>query len=360
MRLPPRWLRRIVLWPLPVLITVAYLATIPLLVILAFVLSYLLPGKLRILRALGLATIYLFVEAFVSVAALILWCASGFGWKMRSESFTDAHYAVLRVSLRMLVGGGRRLYALEIDIDSAPLPVRERPASGTGEQDSESGPLIVMSRHAGPADSILLLHEVLSWQGRRPRIVAKALLQLDPAFDILLNRLPNRFISPGTGSGSAAIDAISELASGMTERDAFIIFPEGGNFTESRRKRAVERLRNAGQLDAAARAEDLRNLLPPRPAGSKAAMSAAPDADLVFVAHTGLDHLATATDIWLSIPEHNVVTIKWYVVDAALVPTDDAARDDMLFTAWEAIDEWVEARAPVDQAGPATDAEDGR
>jgi 1-acyl-sn-glycerol-3-phosphate acyltransferase len=344
MRLPPRWLRRILLWPLPILLSVLYLVTVPLLVIAALVLSYLLPGKLRLLRALGLVTVYLFVEAFVSVAAFILWCASGFGWRIRSERFTDAHYALLRRALVLIVGGGRRLFDLDIRIDSDPLPAIDADGSSNGGDGTRNAPLIVMSRHAGPADSILLLHEVLSWQGRRPRIVAKALLQLDPAFDILLNRLPNRFISPGPGSGPQAVEAITELAGSMTERDAFIIFPEGGNFTASRRTRAIARLRRSGRLAAAERAENLRNLLPPRPAGSKAAMSAAPDADLVFVAHTGLDHLATAADIWVAIPEHNVVFIKWGVVEAATVPTDDAARDDMLFRAWEAIDEWIDAQ----------------
>lgn len=65
--------------------------------------------------------------------------------------------------------------------------------------------VIVLSRHAGPADSFLLLHEVMSWKGRRPRIVAKAALQLDPALDILLNRLPNRFIVQNPPPGSDTV-----------------------------------------------------------------------------------------------------------------------------------------------------------
>lgn len=45
MKLPPRGVRRVVLWPLPVLAGVFYVATVPLLVIAALIVSYRLPGK---------------------------------------------------------------------------------------------------------------------------------------------------------------------------------------------------------------------------------------------------------------------------------------------------------------------------
>jgi hypothetical protein len=39
----------------------------------------------------------------------------------------------------------------------------------------------VLSRHAGPGDSFLLVHQLLSVYQRRPRVVMKATLQLDPS-----------------------------------------------------------------------------------------------------------------------------------------------------------------------------------
>ncbi len=296
MTLPRRWVRRIVIWPLPVILVVLYLATVPLLLIIALVLSYLLPGKLRALRSLGLVTVYLMTEAAAIVVAFVLWLASGFGWRIRSPRFLTAHYAVLRWIVRMLVAAGSRLFSLDIQVDGQPLVADDHDPS------TIEVPLIVLSRHAGPADSLLLLHEIMSWKGRRPRLVAKDLLQLDPALDIYLNRLPNRFISPNPAPGAGAVEAIAELAQGMTNADAFVIFPEGGNFTEKRRLKAIDRLRSGGHEVAADRAEQMRNVLPPRPAGTQAALAAAPSADAVFVAHTGLDSIATVADLWLSIP----------------------------------------------------------
>ncbi len=339
MKLPGRWVRRILIWPLPVIAVLVYVTTVPLLLIAAFVLSYLLPGKWRALRTLGLATVYLFVEAGVVLASFILWIASGFGWKLRSPAFVGAHYTLLRWALKVLVAAGRRLFSLDIQAAGADLPADD------GDPATTEAPLIVMARHAGPADSILLLHEITNWQGRRPRIVAKDLLQFDPAFDILLNRLPNRFISPAGRAGT--VDAIAELAGGMTHMDAFVIFPEGGNFTEKRRLRAIERLREGGYAAAAARASELRNVLPPRPAGTKAALAAAPDADAAFVAHTGLDELATVSDLWFALPDNNTLLMNWHVVPAAEFPRDEEGQEEVLFLAWEAIDAWIEEQKAV-------------
>lgn len=338
MKLPNRWVRRILLWPLPVILLFLTLTTVPLLALVALAVSPRLPGKLRLLRALGLAIVYLAVEAAVTVSALILWVASGFGWKLRSERFVEAHYFLLRASLWVLVVATTRFFSLSIASDGPVLP------SDDGDPSTIESPLIVMSRHAGPADSLLLLHEVMSWKGRRPRIVAKHLLQFDPAIDIVLNRLPSSFIEPGGAAPDVAVGRISAVATGMTNRDAFVIFPEGGNFSEQRRVRAIERLREGGYAEAAERAARLRNVMPPRPAGTIAALDACPTADAVFVAHTGLEEIATVADLWAAIPERKTIHMTWTVVAHDHLPRGRLEREELLFSAWEAIDDWIDHR----------------
>ena len=101
----------------------------------------------------------------------------------------------------------------------------------------------MFSRHAGPGDSFLLAHALINWYDREPRIVLKDSLQWDPAIDVLLNRLPNRFLVPG--GGAKAEDEIAALATGLDDNDALVIFPEGGNFTPKRWERGIERLRRS-------------------------------------------------------------------------------------------------------------------
>ena len=103
-------------------------------------------------------------------------------------------------------------------------------------------PVLVFSRHAGAGDSFILVHLLVNTYGRRPRIVLKDLLQLDPCIDIILNRLPSRFISPNPPPGAGVIDSITALAADLEPDGALILFPEGGNFTRHRHERAIEKL----------------------------------------------------------------------------------------------------------------------
>lgn len=335
MKLPPRWLRRFVLWPLPVIFAVVYLASVPIVLIVAFIWSYKLPGKLRAVRSIGLFSVYVLVEAALLVSAFGLWIASGFGWKMRSDWCQAAHYRLLRWALDVLVAAGRRLFALTIEVDRSP-------AQGLHPIDAEDAdaPLIVMSRHAGPADSILMLQLLMSQRGRLPRVVLKEDLQFDPAFDVLLNRLPNRFVRSGSGQRSAT-ELVGELASEMVDGDAFVIFPEGGNFTARRRERAIQRFESRGETDLADRARGLQFTLPPRPGGTLAAWRACPGGLAVFVAHTGLDHIEGPKDLWTEIPDHKTLQVVWHAVPIDSMPDDDEARVELLWQAWEAIDGWV-------------------
>ena len=201
--------------------------------------------------------------------------------------------------------------------------------------------MLVLSRHAGPGDSFLLVHSLLSGYGRRPRIVLKDTLQLDPSIDILLHRLPSRFITPNPTAGAQVTAAIADLARGMSGDEALVIFPEGGNFTRRRRVRAIERLRMKGYEDEAEKAEAMTHLLAPRPGGTFAAVDAAPDADVVFVAHTGLEQLSSVLDIWRGIPMDSDVQACWWRVPAADVPDESEAQVDWLFAWWGRMDEWI-------------------
>lgn len=336
MKVPPRWVRRLLLSPLPVLLLALMAGASPLILVFACIFSYRLPGKWRALRVVGLFAFYVLLEATLIIVMFGLWLGSGFGWKRQSLWYRDAHYGLLGWALDRIVWATEHLFNVSIRSNGEPLPGKD------DDPTTLESPLIVMSRHAGPADSLLVVHEIMSWPGRRPRIIAKDLLQLDPALDVLLNRLPNRFISPNPKPGAGTIESISELASTMTEQDAFVIFPEGGNFTTDRRLKAIDRLRASGRVAAAERAVELRNVLPPRPSGVKAALAACPHADAVFLAHAGLDDIVTVGDVWTALPAHKTVRMAWHVVEAEAVPHDEQDQEEMLYLAWDAIDAWVE------------------
>jgi 1-acyl-sn-glycerol-3-phosphate acyltransferase len=339
--LPPPALRRLVLAPAIIVATVLAITGLPVLLLVAAAASTVLPGRWRPLRLLWMALLYLVLESVGLVMLFCLWVASGFGWRIRSPRFQLAHYALVRWYLKVLFRESERVLHVRVQVEGPP------PTSYDGR------PLLILSRHAGPGDSFLVVHALVNWYAREPRIVLKDTLQWDPLIDVLLNRLPNRFIRPEPGRSADTVERqVGELARNLDENDAFVIFPEGGNFTEHRRKRAIERLRRKGLIDEAERAEQLRHVMAPKPGGVLAALTNASDADVVFVAHTGIEHMVTVLDVWRELPMDTAIEMRWWLVPATEVPPDREARIDWLFDWWQQIDDWIAERREAGVVAP--------
>jgi 1-acyl-sn-glycerol-3-phosphate acyltransferase len=338
--LPPRILRRLLIAPLLPVATVALIASLPLLLIVAAALSPRLPGRWRGLRLLWFALVWLSLESVALLACLWLWVASGFGGRLRSETYQERHYALMRWFLATLFGVATQVFRLKVEIEEPELTAAESAARLTR-------PVIVLSRHAGPGDSFLLVHHLLSRYRRRPRIVMKAMLQLDPGLDVVINRLPNAFVRAGRGAG--VIREIERLAGGLGPTGALVIFPEGGNYTPRRRLRAIELLERRHLLEEAAQARKMQHLMAPRPGGALAAIAAAPEADVIFVAHTGLEDVITVGDVWRALPMEQALKARWWRVPAAEVPRRLAQQDQVrwLYDWWARIDAWIAENRPV-------------
>ncbi len=335
-----RLLRRLVLAPGVVALTALMWGTMPLWLIGAAVLSPVVPGRLRPLRLLWVLMLYATLESLMLVELFGLWIASGFGLFLRRPWFERVHYDIVQTVLVVFYREARRVFRLRI--------VTEGPAP-----DAHPGePLLVCCRHAGPGDSFTLIYALMHWYGREPRLVLKDTIAWDPAIDVILNRVPSRFISPNPHGGNDLEEKIGELARNLDHNDAFVIFPEGGNFTPERRARAIEKLRRLGLERMAQRAEQMENVLAPRPGGLIAALDAAPEADVVLVAHTGLDHLLTVTDIWRELPMDKQIIMRWWRIPREEIPADREGRIDWLFSWWEKIDAWIEENRPLDLPPP--------
>ena len=330
--------RRVLMSTVMIVATALVLTTLPVSLLLAAILSPLVPGRLRPLRLLWVAVLQMVLESTVLLTMLVLWVASGFGVFLRRPFFERLHYLVAKAYLGVLFGEAGRVLNLEIATEG-PTP------------DAHPGqPLLVCSRHAGPGDSFTLMHALMNWYDREPRVVLKNTMAWDPMVAVLLNRIPSRFITPTPGAGEDVESSIAELATGLDENDAFVIFPEGGNFTEGRRQRAIDKLNGLGLHKMAQRAERMQHVLAPRPGGLLAALDAAPDADVVLVAHTGLDDLTTVADVWRALPMDKRLLMRWWRVPREEIPEDREARIDWLYSWWERIDAWIETHQPEELA----------
>ena len=340
--LPPRWVRRLVFGPGLIVVTILVLTTLPVWILVAAVLSRFAPGRLRPLRLMWIVILQLVTESVILVVLFGIWLMSGFGWAIRRPYFERLHYDIVGAYLRIMFREASRVLSLSVEIEG-PAP------------DAHPGsPVLVCCRHAGPGDSFIVLHALVNWYDREPRVVLKDTLQWDPMVDVILNRLPSRFISPNPGrDGDAVEQQIALLATDLDANDAFVIFPEGGNFTPGRRARAIDRLHRLGLERMARRAERMRHVIAPRPGGVIAALDASPESDVLLVAHTGLDHLLTVADVWRELPMDKAIVMRWWRVPRSEIPAGRDERIDWLFGWWERVDGWIDENRAV-EAGPAT------
>lgn len=335
MRPPAKPVRRLLIAPGVVLGVVAAATTLPLIVVVAAFLSRYVPGKWRPLRIVWFLFLYLLVEAASLTMLFSLWLLSGFGWKIKSPTFIDAHYGLLAWMVRRVVASAKFTFRLNIVREGSP----PRTAGQGGPR-----PIMVLSRHAGPGDSLLLMDALANRFRRRPRIVMKEFLQWDPMVDVMLNRLPSAFVPSVSGQRDLVIEVISEIAGSMDDDDAFVIFPEGANYSEKRARRSIEKLREIGRPDLAERAAELKNTLPPRSKGVMAALAAAPaHTDVFFVGHAGLETFVTPGDIWRGLPTDTNVAVRVWHFPAEEIPRAED-RETWMFDVWAEIDQWITDR----------------
>jgi 1-acyl-sn-glycerol-3-phosphate acyltransferase len=330
--LPPRWVRRVVVAPAVPVATLLLLTSLPLTAIGAAFASIWLPGRWRPLRILWFALVFLAVESAMLLWLFTLWVGSGLGQRLGGERWQGAHYHAMDGYLTALVRTAQRTFRLRFDarLDDAGVaddPTGHRPA------------LLVFSRHAGPGDSFLLVHALLQL-GYRPRIVLREALRWAPAIDVGLSRVPSYFVRRGAPRGTGR-SAVAMLAGGLGQGDALVLFPEGRNFTPHRRLHSIAKLEELGLHDEAEEAREMRYVLTPRSGGALAALEAAPDADVVFVAHTGLEDLSSVVDVWRGIPMDSDIEVQAWRVPRAQIPRVPAAQDAWLQWWWRRIDAWL-------------------
>jgi 1-acyl-sn-glycerol-3-phosphate acyltransferase len=358
--MPPRWVRRTVLAPAVVVLPLLLITSLPLTVLVAAIASRWMPGRWRPLRLLWVLLTFLVVESLTILATFGLWVASGFGRHVARSRWQHAHYGLMKWYLDVVLGAAERRLHLRFDLrvdhdqarsgaSSEGLATSNRPEVAAGVATgaaSRSRPLIVLSRHAGPGDSFLLVHGLLR-AGYRPRIVLRAALRWLPSLDIVLHRVPSHFVHRGAppGTGTAAVAA---LASDLGPGDALVLFPEGRNFTPARRTRSIAKLEEDGAHDDAEEARELRHVLMPRTGGALAALDAAPGSDVLFVAHWGLEDLSGVVDLWRGLPMDRAIEVEAWLVEADQIPGPREARAAWLAWWWRRVDAWLVDRHGVD------------
>src|SRR5207244_11319036 len=130
------------------------------------------------------------------------------------------------------------------------------------------------------------------------------------------------------------------LARGLGRRAALGPCPDADDFKPQLRERGLAHLHKRGHHDSAARAERMANVLPPRHGGVMAAIRNAPDADIVFVAHTLFEDVGSIGQLWQRIPLKEPVLARFWRVPVSEVPEGTEELIAWLYGWWSRIGAW--------------------
>ncbi|PZS38859.1 MAG: acyltransferase [Pseudonocardiales bacterium] len=306
-------LRRALTVPAVVLLEIFLLITAPLLLLVAAIASA-GTGSTRALRSTALVLAY----AAIELSTL-----------NRLRHGVDDPNELLRVVLIRAYSTIRRVLDVRVTLEAG---------SATREQLSTCKGLVVLARHCGPGDSLFIAWLLVVQYRLRLHVVLKAVLRLEPTLDLAGDRLPLCFIGPNR---RRARGCIQTLAASMSTGDALLLFPEGGNFSQPRWKHAVAALSARSAHDRARRARGRTYTLPPHLGGVLAALTGAPTADVLLLAHTGFARDGRDRP-WSQLPVHRPLVIRTALAPAATVPREAAALSTWLDTAWSEVDTWVQ------------------
>jgi 1-acyl-sn-glycerol-3-phosphate acyltransferase len=330
--MPPAPVRR----PLTIsgwlVVSLTYLALSPVLVPLAGAASR-LTHRPQLLVLARLIRAYCAREVAVLMSCGWLWLISGFGRRLRSPAMQRRHFRLLHWFVHGLVQRGRVL----LDIDLVPDPTPEAAAALKRDR-----PVLCFSRHAGPGDTLLLIDLLLTHYRRLPSVVFKDALTIDPSVDLLAYRMPHAVLD--TAEREECEQRIAEVSGHLAPRGTLLLFPEGGNFTPQRRRRALRSLWRKRRWREASAGENMSHVLPPHPSGALAALRGNPQADVIFAAHTGLGLAAFPGELWRSPPIGQTFTSRMWLAPARDRPTDPKDQVQWLYDWWKRLDDWVETR----------------
>jgi len=280
-------------------------------------------GRLNSLRILGFVLAFLTIESAGLGALLGVWLgAAGDVLRLRRYAttvqglYTRAHFEVVRF-----------LFQLRFEVD--------------GQGDVTRGPVLLLLRPASIIDTLIPGVFVAAPNGMRLRYVLKRELLWGPCLDIAGHFLENHFVDRSGVDSAKEIERVRALGTGLGRDEGVVLYPEGTRFSPSRRQALLDK--TATDPVAHARVDGLEFLLPVRLGGALALLEAARGADLVVVAHTGLEGFAKVTDIWRGDLVGHVVKVKFTRIAAADVPAQVEERREFLDALWRDVDAWIRA-----------------
>lgn len=335
-----RWRRRAVIFPATVLGALLLLALSPLLLTITLLVDLVRRKRLATTRFLLFAGVYLWCATLALVSLFFSWLICGTWLGASWGRIYRQTYWLQRWWSRGLYQGGEACFGVTTAVDDAEWPAEAR------------GPFLVFIRHTSLAETMMPFVVIRHRREVLLRYVIKRELLAEPAIDVAAQRIPNAFVRRSGGDLSKEVEQIRKLARDMRAGEGVLIYPEGTRFSP---KKQAERLASiqAASPERFERVRSYRRLLPMRLGGPMALLDERPDADVLFVAHTGFEAVASFERMINGALVGKTVKVKIWRVPAADIPKDAAARAAWLDAEWARMDRWVDATLTAEEQAEA-------
>ncbi len=317
------WGRRLATTSSWFVLAVVLTALLPILIPLTAIYDLVTRNDLSTSRTLFFFTFFFVTESVGLLIAFWLWVRHKAG--MSDHDYEMANRKLQRWWSRGLFWGSLRIFSADVEIDGL-------------EQLEDEHPAVVLSRHASTLDTMLPIAVVR--QLKSYRYVMKSELLIDPALDYCAQRFPNVFVDRGSDRPEFEIDKVVALGKQLDDNDAVVVYPEGTRFSESKRERLLEKFADDDKMLAVTR--DLKNTLPPLREGGLKLVKSTTDADVVFIAHRGIDDAGAMSDLVSGGLTKAEIRIKIWRVPASEVPrTEEDGLHQFFVENWKRIDRFV-------------------
>lgn len=337
-----RWRRRAVTLPGTILGALLVLALSPLLLTITLLVDLVRRKRLATTRFLLFAAVYLWVSTFALTGLFLSWILCGTWAGARWNRIYEHSYFLQKHWSRGLYRGGEACFGVRTDIDDSELPPSVR------------GPFVVLIRHTSLAETMLPLvmgHE----RGIRLRYVIKRELLVEPSIDVAAQRIPNAFVRRAGKDPSREIEQIRKISRDMGPGEGVLIYPEGTRFSPQKQASRLDTIQKR-EPERYERVRSLRRMMPMRLGGPLALLDERPDADVLFVGHTGFEAVASFERMINGALVGKVVKVKIWRVPAAEIPKDAAERAAWLDAEWGKVDRWVDATLSAEEEAEAVSA----
>jgi 1-acyl-sn-glycerol-3-phosphate acyltransferase len=330
-----RWKRRLTSIPILFALLIVYTILLPLILCLTMLFDIFKKNRLAATRGAIMLFFYIGLSNYCLGIGIVLWIIFGVWLPADNTFYLKLNFRLQWFWARILLTFGFSLYGLKLKVE--------------GLEELEEGPYLLFMRHSSLADALLPANLASRNYGTLLRYVLKKEMLWEPCFDVVGNRIPNYFVNRSAEDNQVEIENVGKLATDLSAHEGVVIYPEGTRFSHKKRNALIEKYSGDANPALQERLSRYTHVLPPRFGGPMVLLKNAQHADVVFMAHYGLDKATHFSDLLAGRIIGSDISIRLWRVRAQDIPGEDEAIKSWIDVQWLEVNRFIAQKEASEQ-----------